>query len=832
MTAMDAVLFVLTTSAKALLVLTAAYALTRLMRDRSAAERHVVWMLASVCVLLLPVLALGGPQWRLGVAVPWVDAGIPTAVRGEAAIPAAAPHATVRPAPATRARAVQPHPAEEPRPAVQPRPAVRVTPVPTPAPRAAGSASVPVAEADRSSFAPVLLLVWLAGFLVVGTRLVLGLVCISALRRGARPLLDPSLLVRTHGIAAELGVSRPVLLLEGDAAAMPITFGVLRPTLLLPSSARSWPAARQNVVLRHELAHVRRRDSLSQLVAELGCALYWFNPLMWYAAHRLCAEREHACDDVVLQSGSRASEYAAELLGIASSLHLRRTDAVAAIAMARRSHLRTRVVSLFDGRVRRERASTRLLVPAWIGAFLLVTPLSSLTLELSAPAPATARADAEAPRAQVAPRAVSAPAPRPGKHAPVMSATLGAPVVRVQQQAQDCLSRGRNTSVNSNSKNGRREIRWSGSECSGEALIEGDVSFDDAFTRVTRISQGGQLRISTKEGGTERSVTIRPAAGGVTYDYSLNGNRRELDAAAQEWLSSTLLFMFRRLGFMADERARSILRSGGPNALLAETEQLHGDYVRARYLEVLVADGRLDGASLDRVLTLAARDVASDYYLAEIVTAVAGNYDFDDTVRDAYLGAVGSIDSDYYRYTALATLLKEGGLTASQTSAVARASDRIDSDYYRAQLLGKLAGEYTLDAAVRAAYVDAARGIDSDYHRAGVLMRLVAQNELESSELARVLDAAAAIESDYYLQSVLSKVAERKALDDASLGALIDAAAGIGSDHYRSQLMIGIARRHPLRGAVRASYERLLQSIESDTYRGRAASALLRNGSK
>ena len=69
----------------------------------------------------------------------------------------------------------------------------------------------------------------------------------------ARPLLDPVLLVRAHGLAAGMNLSRAVRYLEGDDDEMPMTFGVLRPALLLPSSAREWSGARQNAVLRHEL---------------------------------------------------------------------------------------------------------------------------------------------------------------------------------------------------------------------------------------------------------------------------------------------------------------------------------------------------------------------------------------------------------------------------------------------------------------------------------------------------------------------------------------------------------------------------------------------------
>ena len=75
----------------------------------------------------------------------------------------------------------------------------------------------------------------------------------------------------------------------------------------MPEDADRWPLERLRIVLLHELAHVKRRDCLTHVLAQLACALHWFNPLAWMAARHIRTERERACDDLVLACGTRGS---------------------------------------------------------------------------------------------------------------------------------------------------------------------------------------------------------------------------------------------------------------------------------------------------------------------------------------------------------------------------------------------------------------------------------------------------------------------------------------------------------------------------------------------
>src|SRR5204862_5072312 len=178
-------------------------------------------------------------------------------------------------------------------------------------------------------------------------------------------------------LSLELGLARHVRLRQASGPAMPMTWGIRRPTILIPADADEWSAERRRDVLLHELAHVKRHDFLTQLVARVGCAVYWFHPLVWLAAPRLPEERERACDDHVLNAGASPAVYATHLLEIARDLRAARATVLASVAMARPAQLATRLLDVLDTRRRRDTLSARSAIPTWLAAIAVVVPLAA-----------------------------------------------------------------------------------------------------------------------------------------------------------------------------------------------------------------------------------------------------------------------------------------------------------------------------------------------------------------------------------------------------------------------------------------------------------------------
>ncbi|HEY0876282.1 MAG TPA: M56 family metallopeptidase [Vicinamibacterales bacterium] len=366
---------------KSAFILAIAAGIAFALRQSSAASRHLVWTCALTAALIVPIASLTAPRWTVPLLT----------VAPAAAVPAPTEVADDE---ASRRRWEQ----------MQARL------------QSAGERSADPREGDgpaaaRISTTTLIASVWALGALILFGRLLLGLAAVWWMSRRTPITTDAPWMPVARKIAADFGLSR-VAFRRSRHATMPMAWGVVRPSVVMPFVADDWPEDRVRIVLLHELAHVRRADPLTHLLAQAACAIHWMNPLAWLAARRLRIERERACDDLVLAYGTSGPDYADQLLTIARTMRTGRLSAAtagASLAMARRSQLEGRLMSILDPTVPRTGVSRTRVALATAVAAAAILPLASMqTWAYESPAMIPPR-PAVKPASQAAP---SVPEPR------------------------------------------------------------------------------------------------------------------------------------------------------------------------------------------------------------------------------------------------------------------------------------------------------------------------------------------------------------------------------------------------------------------------------------
>ncbi|MBB6520494.1 M56 family metallopeptidase [Pseudoteredinibacter isoporae] len=206
----------------------------------------------------------------------------------------------------------------------------------------------------------------------------LGLSQLSRYRKSAQtaPLELQQLLDK---LSARIGLLNvPELKLHHNNAMSPCTFGSLNPVVLLPANAVDWPKEQLELVLLHELAHVKHRDFLRLNGARFLLAFYWFLPPAWWLLAELKKLSEQLADDTVLNVGANDADYA-EVLMRAGRLHKEASSM--AVAVNGNGEYYQRVMTVLDRYVDRTAQPNKASRPLFW--FLILSTFSAAAIDLS-----------------------------------------------------------------------------------------------------------------------------------------------------------------------------------------------------------------------------------------------------------------------------------------------------------------------------------------------------------------------------------------------------------------------------------------------------------------
>jgi beta-lactamase regulating signal transducer with metallopeptidase domain len=133
--------------------------------------------------------------------------------------------------------------------------------------------------------------------------------------RGAATLMMPTGL--EEAAWQRVSVPKGVCLRGTEQSVEPSVRGVWKQTITVPHGlAKELTEAEFDSVLSHELSHARRFDNLTAAFVHALVCLFWFHPLLWWLERRLKTERERACDEAVVASGTEPKIYAAAILKV------------------------------------------------------------------------------------------------------------------------------------------------------------------------------------------------------------------------------------------------------------------------------------------------------------------------------------------------------------------------------------------------------------------------------------------------------------------------------------------------------------------------------------
>ena len=158
-----------------------------------------------------------------------------------------------------------------------------------------------------ATVAIVLLAIWRLAILAADLRQ------LRRLRQVAARVDDPTPRRRLRELAQQIGVRRPLELLEGPPDSAPMTFGAWRPVIMIPRALLRSPDSLDPVFV-HELIHIRRADYAWALLDCLVSAAFAFQPLVWVLRRGIERCRETSCDAEVLARGFVRPKPYAELL--------------------------------------------------------------------------------------------------------------------------------------------------------------------------------------------------------------------------------------------------------------------------------------------------------------------------------------------------------------------------------------------------------------------------------------------------------------------------------------------------------------------------------------
>ncbi|KYG84191.1 hypothetical protein AWW67_03520 [Roseivirga seohaensis] len=389
-------------------------------------------------------------------------------------------------------------------------------------------------------------------------------------------------------------------------------------------------------------------------------------------------------------------------------------------------------------------------------------------------------------------------------------------------------SRSNSNSTSISQKNGT--YRYSSKQGSNgiEIEYEGDIAFTDDDKAIKSISRGGYIKIRKTSFGERRELLAEGNADG-TIDYQFYEGRRraDFDAAAQKWLADVLLEAIRATGIGAESRTQRIYAKGGLDAVLKETNEIKSDHVSQMYLKAVLGKQNLSNKELVKIAAYVPANLSSDHYITEVFKDYSTLFLKNNETTEAFLNAIGRMDSDHYISTILMRALKED-LSDAMISKVLDAAERMDSDHYKTEVIKKVMDRKELSSSAVNRIVKATSDIDSDHYSTLILREALDRPNLTDEAFESLMEAISNIDSDHYVTETMRGLLRQSNPSDRVVEAVIKRVGRMDSDHYRTLVINDLMKNQQISKKYFNDLLVTVNDVDSDNYAAQILKSVLR----
>ncbi|MDM8158317.1 hypothetical protein QUH73_00680 [Labilibaculum sp. K2S] len=317
----------------------------------------------------------------------------------------------------------------------------------------------------------------------------------------------------------------------------------------------------------------------------------------------------------------------------------------------------------------------------------------------------------------------------------------------------------------------------------------GDIEFNDNYTEITSISDGGYLKISMVSFGMKRKLYVNSDDGRVVYRYFEGNKEVDFEPKGREWMKKVLPDVIRNSGLDLENRVRKIYQKKGITGFLSELEQTDSDYYSSRMVEYLLKNNKLNKAELQSLLREFPYRIDSDYELSQIFKKYNPVFLEDAEVSAEFFRSLAELSSNYELSQVLSSVYKLNDLTNENFNLFIGAFDDISSDYEKSNLMKLALHDEKLTNEQLTVLLKEVEGLSSDYEKSQIIKSLLNADGLSTKNLNEIIELTHSLSSDYERTQIVGTMIKRGLLNRSNLDEFNELIEEISSEYSYTQIL-------------------------------------------